>query len=49
MSIRFCSFENVSDNIWHILEVYPNSPADKAGLCSNTDYIIGYEMMDEGI
>eukprot|EP00800_Vazella_pourtalesii_P019932 TRINITY_DN6925_c2_g1_i1.p1 TRINITY_DN6925_c2_g1~~TRINITY_DN6925_c2_g1_i1.p1 ORF type:complete len:385 (+),score=75.83 TRINITY_DN6925_c2_g1_i1:692-1846(+) len=47
VSIRFCSFENVSDNIWHILEVYPNSPADKAGLCSNTDYIIGYEMMDE--
>ena len=45
VSIRFCSFENVSDNIWHILEVYPNSPADKAGLCSNTDYIIGYEMM----
>ena len=45
VSIRFCSFENVSDNIWHILEVYPNSPADEAGLCSNTDYIIGYEMM----
>ena len=47
VSIRFCSFENVSENIWHILEVYSNSPAEKAGLCSNTDYIIGYEMMEE--
>ena len=47
VSIRFCSFENVSDNIWHILEVYPDSPAEKAGLCSNMDYIIGYEMMEE--
>ena len=47
VSIRFCSFENVSENIWHILEVYSNSPAEKAGLCSDTDYIIGYEMMEE--
>ena len=47
VSIRFCSFENVSENIWHILEVYPNSPAESAGFISNTDYIIGYEMMDE--
>jgi len=38
--IRFCSFEGASENVWHILNVYPNSPAAKAGLKSHTDYII---------
>ena len=56
MSIRFCSFEGASENIWHILvwgllipsafyprlsqEVEPNSPAAKAGLRANDDYIV---------
>ncbi|KAJ3654028.1 hypothetical protein Zmor_013242 [Zophobas morio] len=41
VSIRFCSFEGANENVWHILEVNPDSPADLAGLRSFTDYIIG--------
>lgn len=41
VSIRFCSFEGANENVWHILEVEPNSPADIAGLQAYTDYIIG--------
>jgi len=41
VSIRFCSFEGANENVWHTLDVQPNSPADLAGLKSNTDYIIG--------
>lgn len=41
ISIRFCSFEGANENVWHILEVHPSSPADLAGLRSFTDYIIG--------
>ncbi|KAK3082952.1 hypothetical protein FSP39_009874 [Pinctada imbricata] len=41
VSIRFCSFEGANENVWHILDVQPNSPADLAGLKTDTDYIIG--------
>lgn len=41
ISIRFCSFEGANENVWHILDVEPNSPAELAGLRSYTDYIIG--------
>ncbi|XP_065655795.1 Golgi reassembly-stacking protein 2 isoform X2 [Hydra vulgaris] len=41
VSIRFCSFEGAAENVWHILDVHPNSPADLAGLRPHTDYIIG--------
>ncbi|KAF6035074.1 GORASP1 [Bugula neritina] len=41
VSIRFCSFEGASENIWHVMEVQPNSPASAAGFISDTDYIIG--------
>jgi GRASP55/65 PDZ-like domain len=41
VSIRFCSFEGANENVWHILEVYPSSPAEAAGLRSFSDYIIG--------
>lgn len=41
VSIRFCSFEGSNENIWHILEVHPSSPAESAGLRPFTDYIIG--------
>lgn len=30
-----------TENIWHILEVTPNSPADNAGLLPYSDYIVG--------
>ncbi|XP_029559078.1 Golgi reassembly-stacking protein 2 isoform X2 [Salmo trutta] len=41
VSIRFCSFEGANENVWHVLEVEPNSPAALAGLRPLTDYIIG--------
>ncbi|XP_046883889.1 Golgi reassembly-stacking protein 2 isoform X2 [Hypomesus transpacificus] len=41
VSIRFCSFEGANENVWHVLEVEPNSPAALAGLRPHTDYIIG--------
>ena len=41
VSIRFCSFEGANENVWHILEVHPSSPAEIAGLKSFSDYIIG--------
>lgn len=41
VSIRFCSFEGANENVWHILDVHPSSPAEEAGLRSFTDYIIG--------
>ena len=41
VSIRFCSFEGVNENVWHILEIQPHSPADLAGLYPFDDYIIG--------
>ncbi|RXG60923.1 Golgi reassembly-stacking protein 2 [Armadillidium vulgare] len=41
VSIRFCPFEGANENVWHIMEVHPNSPADIAGLQSYSDYIIG--------
>ncbi|XP_015595663.1 Golgi reassembly-stacking protein 2 [Cephus cinctus] len=40
VSIRFCSFEGANENVWHVLEVHPSSPAELAGLRSFTDYII---------
>merc|ERR1712025_635087 len=41
LSIRFCSFEGAKENVWHILEVSPGSPAELAGLRQFSDYIIG--------
>jgi len=41
VSIRFCSFEGANENVWHILEVSPSSPAELAGLRQFSDYIIG--------
>lgn len=41
ISIKFCSFEVAKENVWHILEVNPNSPASVAGLKPFSDYIIG--------
>jgi len=41
VSIRFCSFDGAAENVWHVLDVITNSPADIAGLRPHTDYIIG--------
>uniref|UniRef100_A0A1I7YMR2 GRASP55_65 domain-containing protein n=1 Tax=Steinernema glaseri TaxID=37863 RepID=A0A1I7YMR2_9BILA len=43
VSIRFCSFDGASQNVWHVISVQPNSPASIAGLIGNTDYILGAE------
>lgn len=43
ISIRFCSFEGVRENVWHVVQVQPSSPAEIAGLQSNIDYILGAE------
>ncbi|KAF7197792.1 hypothetical protein HII31_00881 [Pseudocercospora fuligena] len=31
----------IADDVWHILDVMPNSPADVAGLLPYSDYVIG--------
>ncbi|CAH2259271.1 jg10026 [Pararge aegeria aegeria] len=41
VSIRFCSYEGANENVWHILEVHPSSPAEMCGLRPFSDYIIG--------
>ncbi|XP_056279806.1 Golgi reassembly-stacking protein 2 [Pseudoliparis swirei] len=41
VSIRFCSFQGANENVWHVLEVEPNSPAALAGLRAHADYVIG--------
>ena len=41
ISIRFCSFKNATENVWHILDVEPSSPAALSGLKPYSDYIIG--------
>lgn len=41
ITIRFCSYEHINDHVWHVLDVSPNSPASRAGLETNTDYIVG--------
>ncbi|KAL3316596.1 Golgi reassembly-stacking protein 2 [Cichlidogyrus casuarinus] len=40
-SIRHCPFEGANESVWHVLEVQSRSPADLAGLKSESDYIIG--------
>ena len=38
-----------SENVWHVLDIAPNSPADVAGLHANTDYIIGADSMIQDV
>ncbi|XP_057708324.1 Golgi reassembly-stacking protein 2-like [Corythoichthys intestinalis] len=45
VSICFSNFQGARENVWHVLEVEPNSPAAQAGLQSYTDYIIGAETL----
>nr|CAB3250373.1 Golgi reassembly-stacking protein 2 [Phallusia mammillata] len=45
VSIRFCSFDGANENVWHVLEVEPNSPAYIAGLRPFSDYIIGADSL----
>ncbi|PAA73432.1 hypothetical protein BOX15_Mlig018024g1 [Macrostomum lignano] len=45
VSIRFCSFQGANENVWHVLDVQPNSPAALAGFVSDSDYIIGADAL----
>jgi hypothetical protein len=40
VSLQWISL-SVTNDVWHILEVTPNSPADLAGLLPYGDYVIG--------
>ncbi|KAN0022080.1 hypothetical protein ACTFIU_004244 [Dictyostelium citrinum] len=41
ISIRYCSWEKTLENVWHVLDVYLNSPAHEAELQTRLDYIVG--------
>ncbi|KAH9278497.1 Golgi reassembly-stacking protein 2 [Echinococcus granulosus] len=45
LSIRYCSFKGASENVWHVLDVSPGSPAAMAGLQPFSDYIIGTDAL----
>jgi hypothetical protein len=42
LSMRVCKPDSALDNVWHILEVLENSPAESAGLVPYGDWIIGW-------
>lgn len=44
-SVRFCSFEGANENVWHVLDVEPNSPAAFAGLMAYNDFIVGADQV----
>lgn len=44
-SVRFCSFEGASENVWHVLDVEANSPAALAGLNAHDDFIVGADQV----
>lgn len=43
--IRYDKFENAEDDVVHILDVFPGSPADTAGLQAYSDYLLGTSKM----
>lgn len=44
-SVRFCSFQGANENVWHVLDVEPNSPAALAGLTEHSDFIVGADQV----
>ena len=38
--MRWCPLSS-SENVWHVLEVHPSSPAEIAGFIPFSDYIVG--------
>jgi len=40
VSLRWCPLSSAA-NVFHVLEVYPSSPAEIAGFIPFSDYIIG--------
>lgn len=41
VSIRYCALAGANEFVWHVLDVFDNSPAYRAGLISFEDYIVG--------
>eukprot|EP01101_Sappina_pedata_P005962 TRINITY_DN2853_c0_g1_i1.p1 TRINITY_DN2853_c0_g1~~TRINITY_DN2853_c0_g1_i1.p1 ORF type:complete len:388 (-),score=120.35 TRINITY_DN2853_c0_g1_i1:50-1189(-) len=41
VSIRFSSLEHANEFVWHILDVFQDSPAGRAHLEAHNDYVIG--------
>ncbi len=39
--VRFCSFDQLDQHCWRVLEVHEGSPIHAAGLTADADYIIG--------
>lgn len=44
-SVRFCSYQGASENVWHVLDVEVSSPAALAGLQPHSDYIVGADQV----
>ncbi|KPP65630.1 hypothetical protein Z043_115940, partial [Scleropages formosus] len=44
-SVRFSNFQGANENVWHVLDVDPNSPAALASLQAHTDYIVGADQV----
>ncbi|XP_074055211.1 Golgi reassembly-stacking protein 1 [Macrotis lagotis] len=44
-SVRFCSFQRANEQVWHVLDVEPSSPAALAGLQPYTDYVVGSDQI----
>ncbi|XP_071347464.1 Golgi reassembly-stacking protein 1a [Trachinotus anak] len=44
-SVRFCSYQGASENVWHVLDVEASSPAALAGLQPHCDYIVGADQV----
>ncbi|XP_044074423.1 Golgi reassembly-stacking protein 1a isoform X2 [Siniperca chuatsi] len=44
-SVRFCSYQGATENVWHVLDVEASSPAALAGLQPYSDYIVGADQV----
>lgn len=44
-SIRFCTVSGAPDRVWHVIEVYPNSPAQRSGLISMSGTILAHHKL----
>ena len=40
--MRVCEPEFSLDNVWHVLDILENSPAESAGLVPYGDWIVGW-------
>eukprot|EP00171_Calliarthron_tuberculosum_P013495 IDg13495t1 len=40
-AVRFEPVAGAADHVWHVVDVFPSSPADAAGLVPASDYIVG--------